>query len=81
MAGFLLDDYAAVLKAQADGAGRAKAGLSSIFKWFGEDFVARYGTEEKFSGHGASQRAAPASTSGYFHASDGEYPAGGRRRN
>jgi len=31
--------------------------LSSIFKWFGEDFVKTYGTDEKFQGHSQAQRA------------------------
>jgi len=31
--------------------------VSSIFKWFGEDFVPRYGTSMRFAGHDASERA------------------------
>lgn len=31
--------------------------LSSIFKWFGDDFIKRYGTNEKFADYNESQRA------------------------
>ena len=31
--------------------------VSSIFKWFGEDFIETYGTSRKFSGHSAKVRA------------------------
>lgn len=31
--------------------------LSSIFQWFGEDFVKTYGTDEKFKGHSQAERA------------------------
>jgi hypothetical protein len=31
--------------------------LSSIFKWFGEDFVRNYGTDKAFAGHKDSERA------------------------
>jgi hypothetical protein len=31
--------------------------LSSIFKWFGEDFIAKYGTDSKFAGHSEAERA------------------------
>ncbi len=31
--------------------------LSSIFKWFGEDFIQRYGTNEAFSNHNEQERA------------------------
>ncbi|GAB4342772.1 MAG: DUF547 domain-containing protein [Candidatus Abyssubacteria bacterium] len=31
--------------------------LSSIFKWFGQDFVKTYGAHEKFKGHSESERA------------------------
>ena len=30
--------------------------LSSIFKWFGEDFIKTYGTDERFSGKGKAER-------------------------
>lgn len=31
--------------------------LSSIFKWFGNDFVNEYGADKKFSGYSESERA------------------------
>jgi len=31
--------------------------LSSIFKWFGKDFIKTYGTDKKFDGHADAQRA------------------------
>ena len=31
--------------------------ISSIFKWFGQDFIKTYGTEQKFGGHSAKVRA------------------------
>ncbi|MBI2818390.1 MAG: DUF547 domain-containing protein [Acidobacteria bacterium] len=31
--------------------------LSAIFDWYGEDFVPLFGTEERFGGHGAAERA------------------------
>jgi len=55
-----------------------RVGLSSIFKWFGDDFVERYGTSEKFSGHSKSRRATLAFASGYLSASDAQYLASQR---
>jgi hypothetical protein len=36
---------------------RDEVHLSPIFKWFGEDFVERYGTSMKFAGHDKEERA------------------------
>ncbi len=47
--------------------------LSSIFKWFGEDFVARYGTEKLFSGHSVDERAVLNFISGYLDKASREY--------
>ncbi len=50
-----------------------RVSLSSIFKWFGEDFVKTYGTEEKFAGHRPSERAVLNFISRYVEAADREY--------
>jgi len=39
--------------------------LSEIFKWFGEDFVNRYGTDSKFLGYGPVERAVLNAIGGY----------------
>ncbi|NIA21298.1 MAG: DUF547 domain-containing protein [Anaerolineaceae bacterium] len=57
---------------------RGRVGLSSIFKWFGDDFVECYGTAENFSGHSKSRRATLAFASRYLSASDAEYLASQR---
>jgi len=44
--------------------------LSPIFKWFGEDFVARYGVEQGYGGHSAVQRATLHFISGYLDKED-----------
>jgi hypothetical protein len=51
--------------------------LSPIFKWFGEDFVKTYGTNEKFRGHGKELRAVLNFTSRYLNERDREYLATG----
>jgi Protein of unknown function, DUF547 len=37
--------------------GRGRVMLSPIFKWFGEDFVAKYSTSMEYVGHDAAERA------------------------
>ncbi len=50
-----------------------RVSLSSIFKWFGEDFVKTYATDEKFAGHKPSERAVLNFISRYVEAADREY--------
>lgn len=47
--------------------------LSSIFKWFGEDFIKTYGTYEKFSKYDEKERAVLNQISKYLEESDQEY--------
>jgi hypothetical protein len=47
--------------------------LSPIFKWFGEDFVANYGTSMKYTGHEASERAVLNYVSKYLSEQDQQY--------
>jgi hypothetical protein len=47
--------------------------LSPIFKWFGQDFVARYGTSTKFTSHTEEERAALNFVSKYVDAGDRHY--------
>jgi len=54
--------------------------LSSIFKWFGEDFVRSYGTEAKFAGYGETQRALLNFISNYLDEADRKYLAGEKPR-
>ena len=49
--------------------------LSSIFKWFGKDFVKTYGTDEKFKGHKERQRAVLNYISDYLEDDDRSYLA------
>lgn len=52
--------------------------LSSIFKWYGEDFVARFSPPSGFSGLDKTERAVANFCSGYISASDGDHlKAGG----
>ncbi len=44
--------------------------LSSIFKWFGDDFVKTYGTDEKFSGYSDSERAVLNFLNGFLKPND-----------
>lgn len=46
--------------------------LSSIFKWFGEDFVRTYGTNERFTGYGETERAVLNFISRYLDAGEGD---------
>ena len=39
--------------------GNGRVYLSSIFKWFGGDFIKKYGAGEKFAGHSDAERAVP----------------------
>jgi len=47
--------------------------LSSIFKWFGKDFVVSYGTDEKFAGYDKTKRAVLNFISKYLDANAREY--------
>lgn len=47
--------------------------LSSIFKWFGEDFVIQYGTDKLFSGHSDEERAVLNFISGYLNEASRDY--------
>ena len=49
--------------------------LSSIFKWFGKDFIKTYGTGEKFKGQNESQRAVLNYISDYLEDDDRTYLA------
>ena len=40
--------------------------LSPIFKWFGDDFVAKYGADQGYGDHSAVQRAVLHFISGYL---------------
>ena len=44
--------------------------ISSIFKWFGEDFIERYGTDDKFKGNKESERAVLYFISNYVNLPD-----------
>ncbi len=58
--------------------GGSRVDLSSIFKWFGNDFVETHGTEGQFSGHGESERAVLNFIGKYLHAKDLEYLSDGK---
>ena len=47
--------------------------LSPIFKWFGNDFVTKYGTDKKFSGYSDSERAVLNFISRYMEPDDKAY--------
>jgi hypothetical protein len=47
--------------------------LSSIFKWFGDDFAKRYGTKEKFKKFGDSERAVLNFVSTYLRPEEKQY--------
>lgn len=52
--------------------------FSSIFKWYGEDFVAGFSPKSGFAGLGRTERAVANFCSGYLSAPDGDYlKAGG----
>jgi hypothetical protein len=52
---------------------RGRVDLSSIFKWFGEDFVAAYGTDAGFKGHSDAERAVLNYLSAYLGEQDRRY--------
>lgn len=54
---------------------RRRVYLSSIFKWFGQDFVNPYGTEELYNGHGESAQAVLNFVSRYIGREDRDYLA------
>jgi len=51
--------------------------LSSIFKWFGDDFVSNYGVENAYGDHSAKERATLHFIAGYLKKSDADYLADG----
>jgi hypothetical protein len=58
--------------------GKKAVYFSSIFKWYGEDFVAGFSPASGFSGLDTTQRAVANFCGGYLSASDGDYlKAGG----
>ncbi len=52
---------------------KGKVYLSSIFTWFGEDFLGSYGTSDQFAGKSASQRAVLNFASRYVSDSDRDF--------
>ncbi len=52
--------------------------LSSIFKWFGKDFVKAYGTDKKFKDYNEDQRAVLNFISKYLSPEDAAYVAAGK---
>ncbi len=52
--------------------------LSSIFKWFGQDFIKKYGTDEKFAGKSDAERAVLNFISGYVDEDIAKYLATGK---
>ena len=57
--------------------GRNRVYLSSIFKWFGEDFIRVYGTSEKFDGQSEKVRAVLSYVSRHLPPIDASYLANG----
>ncbi len=57
---------------------KARVHLSSIFKWYGDDFIRSYGTDEKFAGHNKAERAVLNYISKYLNDSDRDYLASGK---
>ncbi len=53
--------------------GQGKVYLSSIFKWFGGDFVKNYGTDKAFTGFSQEERAVLNFVSRYLASSDRDY--------
>jgi len=51
--------------------------LSSIFKWFGDDFIPRYGVENAYGDHSKKERAALHFIAGCLEKTDADYLAGG----
>ncbi len=47
--------------------------LSPIFKWFGDDFVPTYGTDEKFDGYNRTERAVLNFVTNYLSPEDRDY--------
>jgi hypothetical protein len=58
--------------------GEGKVYLSSIFKWFGEDFVKIYGTSGKFAGKSDTERAVLGFVSRYVNEPDRDFLLNGR---
>jgi hypothetical protein len=58
--------------------GGGRVHLSSIFKWFAEDFVKTYGTGEKFAGHNSTEQAVMNFVSQYLDGQERQYLATGR---
>lgn len=55
-----------------------RVGLSSIFKWFGGDFVKTHGTDKGFAGHADAERAVLHFVSKYLPEADAKYLAAGK---
>ena len=53
--------------------GQGKVYLSSIFKWFGGDFVNNFGTDKAFTGFSPDERAVLNFVSQYLPAGDRDY--------
>jgi len=53
--------------------GQGKVYLSSIFKWFGGDFVNNFGTDKAFTGFSPDERAVLNFVSQYLAAGDRDY--------
>lgn len=72
-----LDDQARTFLASPQGLRidrqAGKVHLSSIFKWFGEDFVKTYGTRERFEGKSDAERAVLNFVSRYVSDTDREF--------
>lgn len=52
---------------------RSTVYISSIFKWFGKDFIPEHGTDTGYAGHNTSQRAVLAFISKYTSPEDAKY--------
>lgn len=79
-----LDDQARAFLASPQGLRldrqAGKVHLSSIFKWFGEDFVKTFGTRERFAGRSDAERAVLNFVSRYVSETDREFLLSGNYR-
>jgi hypothetical protein len=51
--------------------------LSSIFKWFGDDFIPKYAVEDSYGNHSKKERATLHFVAGYLEKKDADYLASG----
>jgi hypothetical protein len=51
--------------------------FSSIFKWYGEDFIARYSPDAGFTGLGKTERAVAKFCSAYMTSTDSDFLSAG----